>query len=254
MLETIRHDAILELRLARPPVNAIDPELVRLLSAAIQSAPIQGARGIVLSGRPGMFSGGLDVPVLLQLDREALFKFLRDFFGLCGLIASSPIPTVAAVTGHSPAGGAVLSIFCDYRVMAHSTDPAKPFRIGLNEVQVGLSVPACVQYGLQRLVGTYRAERLMVAGAMLEPEAALKIGFVDELAEIDQVVPRAIGWLRDLLKLAPLAMSTTRRLARRDLADAFADPGTWLLDEFAEAWFGAETQAVLHALVARLKK
>lgn len=254
MLDTIRHDAIVELRLARPPVNALDPELVRHLRTAIESAPAQGARGIVLSGQPGVFSGGLDVPVLLQLDRDTLYAFLRDFFGLCGLIACSPIPIVAAITGHSPAGGAVLSIFCDYRVMARSTDPAKPFRIGLNEVQVGLSVPACIQSGLQRLVGTYRAERLMVAGAMLESEAALRIGFVDELAEVDQVVTRAIGWLQDLLRLAPLAMSTTRRLARRDLADAFADPSKWLLDEFADAWFGAETQSVLHALVERLKK
>src|SRR5512143_2535901 len=157
MLDTIRHDTIVELRLARPPVNALDPELVRHLRTAIELAPAQGARGIVLSGRPGMFSGGLDVPVLLQLDRATLTEFMRDFFGLCGLIACSPIPIVAAVTGHSPAGGAVLSIFCDYRVMARSTDPAKPFRIGLNEVQVGLSVPACIQVGLQRLVGTYRA-------------------------------------------------------------------------------------------------
>ena len=254
MLDTIRHDAIVELRLARPPVNALDPELVQQLRTAIESAPAQGARGIVLSGRPGMFSGGLDVPVLLQLDRDALHTFLRDFFGLCGLIACSPIPTVAAITGHSPAGGAVLSIFCDYRVMAISADPAKPFRIGLNEVQVGLSVPACIQFGLQRLIGTYHAERLMVAGAMLDSEAALKVGFVDELAEVDAVVPRAISWMQDLLKLPSLAMSTTRRLVRRDFAEVFADPDKWLLDEFAEAWFGAETQAVLHALVARLKK
>ena len=254
MLDTIRHDTIVELRLARPPVNALDPELVRHLRTAIELAPAQGARGIVLSGRAGMFSGGLDVPVLLPLDRATLTAFMSDFFGLCGLIACSPIPIVAAITGHSPAGGAVLSIFCDYRVMARRTDPAKPFRIGLNEVQVGLSVPACIQVGLQRLVGTYRAERLMVAGAMLESEAALKIGFVDELADVDGVVPRALAWMQDLLKLPPLAMSTTRRLARRDLAETFADPGKWLLDEFAAAWFGAETQAVLHALVARLKK
>ncbi|HSC12062.1 MAG TPA: enoyl-CoA hydratase-related protein, partial [Rhodanobacteraceae bacterium] len=87
MLDTIRHDAITELRLARPPVNALDPELVARLRAAIESAPSNGARGIVLSGRPGMFSGGLDVPALLQLDRGTLMTFLRDFFGLCGLIA-----------------------------------------------------------------------------------------------------------------------------------------------------------------------
>jgi len=254
MLETIRHDAITELRMARPPVNALDPALVRALRAALDAAATNGARGVVLSGRPGMYSGGLDVPVLMHLDRPALEAFLEDFFALCGAIASSPIPVVAAITGHSPAGGAVLSIFCDYRIMARSGDPAKPFRIGLNEVQVGLSVPAIIQAGLQRLVGNYRAERLMVAGAMLDSQEALRIGLVDELADADGVVARAIAWLRDLLKLPPLAMSTTRRLARRDLAAVFADRSSWMLDEFAAAWFGAETQATLQALVARLRK
>jgi enoyl-CoA hydratase/carnithine racemase len=254
MLETIRHDTIIELRLARPPVNALDPQLVAALRSAIDAAPTQGARAIVMSGRPGMYSAGLDVPALLQFDRATLKQFLRDFFELCGAIACSPIPIVAAITGHSPAGGAVLAIFCDYRVMARSVDPTKPFRIGLNEVQVGLSVPALIQSGLQRLVGAYRAERLMVAGAMLDSEEALRVGFVDELADIEQVVPRALNWSLDLLKLPPQALSTTRRLARRDLAETFANQDKWLLDEFAAAWFADETQSVLKTLVARLKK
>ena len=254
MLETIHHDAITELRLARPPVNALDPALVGALRAAIDAAPRNGARGLVLSGRPGMYSGGLDVPALLRLDRAELRAFLDAFFSLCGAIACSPIPVVAAITGHSPAGGAVLSIFCDYRIMARSADPAKPYRIGLNEVQVGLSVPAVIQFGLQRLVGRYRAERLMVAGTMLDAEAAQRIGFVDEVAAAEDVVPRAIDWLLELLRLSPLAMSATRRLSRRDLVETFADKESWRLDEFAEAWYGAETQDALKALVARLKK
>jgi enoyl-CoA hydratase/carnithine racemase len=254
MLETIHHDAILELRLARPPVNALDPGLTRQLRSAVETASSQGARAIMLSGRPGMFSAGLDVPALLQLDRPALVAFWHDFFGLCAALASSPIPTVAAITGHSPAGGAVLSIFCDYRVMARSFDPAKPYRIGLNEVQVGLSVPECIQFALRRLIGAYRAERLMVAGAMLDAEQALEIGFVDELAEGDKVVDRALEWLRDLLKLPPQAMATTRLLARSDLIGVFADPSKLSVEEFADGWFGAESQATLKALVAKLKK
>lgn len=253
MLENIRHDDILELRLARPPVNALDPNLVHALTAAIAGAPKQGARAIVLSGRPGMYSGGLDVPALLKLDRPELKQFLADFFELCATLGCSPIPVVAAITGHAPAGGAVLSIFCDYRIMARSVDPAKPFRIGLNEVQVGLSVPSIIQLALRRLVGTYRAERLMVSGTMLEVDEALRVGFIDEVVAVDDVVPRARDWLRQLLKLAPSAMSETRRLARADL-QSVADRSTWRLDEFAAAWFADETQAVLQALVARLKK
>jgi 3,2-trans-enoyl-CoA isomerase len=254
MLETHRHEAVVELRLTRPPVNALDSELVKQLRTAIESAPALGARGIVLSGRSGMFSAGLDVPALLQLKRPELVAFFRDFFALCNAIASSQVPIVAAITGHSPAGGAVLGIFCDYRVMARSVDAAKPFRIGLNEVQVGLSVPTIIQLGLQRLVGAYRAERLLVAGAMLQPEQALSIGLVDEVVNADEVVSRSIEWLREQLKSPPLAMLGTRQIARRDLVRIFEYPENLELDDFADAWFGSETQTTLKALVAKLKK
>ena len=254
MLDIIRHDAIVELHLVRPPVNALDSDLVRRLRTAVESAPAQGASGLLLSGRAGMFSAGLDVPALLQLKREELVAFWQEFFGLCAALASSPIPVVAAIGGHSPAGGAVLAIFCDYRVMAKSSDPAKPFRIGLNEVQVGLSVPECIQFALRRLIGGYRAERLMVSGTLLDAEQALAIGLVDELTDAEQVVTRALAWLHDLLKLPPQAMSTTRLLCRSDLINVFADPTKLSVEEFADGWFGAESQATLRALVAKLKK
>lgn len=248
MLETIDHAEIRELRLARPPVNALDPELVERLRTTIEAAPADGARALVLSGAQGLFSAGLDVPALLALDRAAMRAFWSDFFSLCAAIARSPIPVVAALTGHSPAGGAVLATFCDYRIMARG-----PFRIGLNEVQVGLSVPDCIQAGLRRLVGTYRAERLMVAGTMVEAEQALAIGFVDELVDVDHVVPRALVWLGELLQLPPQAMAQTRRLARADLAAVFADVAEFPVDDFVEGWFSDESQATLQALVARLR-
>jgi Delta3-Delta2-enoyl-CoA isomerase len=248
MLEILRHEAIHEIKLARPPVNALDPSLVRALRAAVESAPGEGARAIVISGRPGMFSAGLDVPALMQLSRDAFRVFWNDFFGLCAALARSPIPIVAAITGHAPAGGAVLSIMCDYRVMADGA-----FKIGLNETQVGLAVPECIQAALRRLVGTYRAERLMVAGAMLDAADAKAIGLVDELVATDLVVPRAVAWQSELLALPPVAMSETRRLARADIAAVFADPSALPVEDFLDRWFAPEAQQVLQGLVARLK-
>ncbi|HOX72430.1 MAG TPA: enoyl-CoA hydratase/isomerase family protein [Dokdonella sp.] len=248
VLETIRHDDIHELHLARPPVNAFNPELVNALRGAVLSAPAHGARGIVVSGHPGMFSAGLDVPSLLQLDRAAMGVFWSEFVGLCEALARSPIPVVAAITGHSPAGGAVLTLYCDYRVMARGA-----FRIGLNEVQVGLVVPEIIQAAMRRLLGAHRAERLMVAGSMIEAEEALRVGLVDELVDTELVVGRALGWLQDLLKLPPQAMSETRRIARADLHAQFDAVATIGNEVFAERWFCAEAQGVLHAMVARLK-
>ncbi|MEO7325782.1 MAG: enoyl-CoA hydratase/isomerase family protein [Dokdonella sp.] len=248
MLDIIQHESIRELRLARPPVNALDPALVQQLRLAVEAAPSEGARALVLSGAPGLYSAGLDVPTLLQLDRDAFRVFWNEFFGLCAALARSPIPVVAAITGHAPAGGAVLAIMCDYRVMARG-----PFKIGLNEVQVGLCVPECIQIALRRLVGTYRAERLMVSGTMLDAEQADAIGLVDELVDTDFVVQRALTWLGELLKFPPQAMSDTRRLARADLAAVFADSANLPVEDFLDGWFSPEAQTVLQALVARLK-
>ncbi|WP_266168039.1 enoyl-CoA hydratase/isomerase family protein [Dyella subtropica] len=249
MLNLVTHDAITEINLARPPVNALNLELLQAIQGAISQAVKDGARGIVLSGAPGMFSAGVDVPALMGQDRNGVRVYWREFFGTCSAIAMSPVPVVAAITGHSPAGGAVLSLFCDYRVMAEG-----PFRIGLNEVQVGLIVPDCIQLALRRVVGTYRAERLLIAGAMIESQQALAYGFVDELTAVDQVTTRALHWLHELIALPPRAMQTTRSLARADLTTVWADPDALPLDQFVDAFFTEETQTVLQQLVARLKK
>lgn len=249
MLERIEHGGgIRELRMNRPPVNALNADLIRNLRVAIEQAPRDGAQALVISGAPGLFSAGLDVPSLLQLDRAAMEIVWRDFFGVCGALARSPIPSVAAITGHSPAGGAVIALFCDFRVMATGL-----YKIGLNEVQVGLTVPDCIQAALRRTVGIYRAERLLIEGAMLDSGAAHAIGLIDELADADHVVTRAIGWLTDLLALPRQAMLGTRAMARADLTALFADPAKLPVESFLDGWFAPEAQATLHAMVERLK-
>ena len=249
MLNLVSHDTITEIQLARPPVNALNLELLRSLRESFDEAVRDGTRGIVLSGAPGMFSAGVDVPALLVRDRGGVRDYWREFFRLCATLAQSPVPVVAAITGHSPAGGAVLSLFCDYRVMAQG-----PYKIGLNEVQVGLIVPDCIQLALRRVVGAYRAERLLVAGAMIDAEQAMACGFVDELAGIDQVTTRALHWLGQLLALPSHAMLATRRIARNDLIEAYADVDALPIEGFVESFFHPQTQTVLQQLVERLKK
>jgi Delta3-Delta2-enoyl-CoA isomerase len=249
MLDIIEHEhGVRELRLARPPVNALDPALIAALKQAIEQALADGVSALILSGSPGLFSAGLDIPALLPLDREAMRAFWNDFFGVCAVLARSPIPVAAAITGHSPAGGAVLAIFCDYRVMARGE-----FRIGLNEVQVGLTVPDCIQAALRRLVGPYRAERLLVAGAMLDADDALVASMVDELTDVDHVVTRTFTWLESLLKLPRRAMLATRALARADLARLFDYPDSLPVEAFLDTWFAPEAQATLALLVERLR-
>ena len=128
-----------ELHLNRPPANALSPELIVALREAVEAAPKDGARALVLSGGPGMFSAGLDVPLLVALDRPAIAAAWRELYSLMRALACSPIPIAAAITGHGPAGGTVLALFCDWRGMAEGD-----WKMGFNEVQVGIPLPPVI--------------------------------------------------------------------------------------------------------------
>lgn len=250
LVETTVHGDIHELRLARPPVNALDPALCRALAASIADAVADGARGIVLAGGPKVFSAGLDVPFLLSLgdDQDALLSAWDDFFDAARALAGCPVPVAAALAGHAPAGGCVLTLCCDYRVMADG-----PYRIGLNETQVGLIAPEGIQFLLARVVGPHRAERLLVSGALVEATEARDIGLVDELTGIDDVATRARVWLEGLLPLPRKPMLETRRIARRDVVAAL-QPERIDLPRFVAAWMQPDTQAGLRAMLARIGK
>jgi len=249
MILTIDHGPIRELRLDRPPVNALSAELISVLRQAIATGPSQGVRALILSGSPGRFSGGLDVPSLLALDRAAIDNVWHDFYGLLGALAQSPIPIATAITGHAPAGGTVLSIFCDWRVMAEGD-----FRIGLNEVQVGIQMPPLILIALRRLVGPRQAEHMAVGGELVSVQEALRIGLVDAVAPADQVVNRALEWCQHLLALPPEAMLGTRREARADLCALFEEDTESELREVTATWWRTETQNTLRALADRLRK
>jgi 3,2-trans-enoyl-CoA isomerase len=250
LIQETNHDlGIREIRLNRPPANALNPTLVGQLNEALARAKTDEVSGVILSGSPGIFSGGLDVPELLTLDEVGMRVFWTDFFGLLRSVATSPFPMVTALTGHSPAGGTVIALFADYRIQARG-----PFQLGLNEVQVGLVVPPVIHQALVRLIGAYPAERHLVAGQMVSVDKALALGLVDEVADATEIIGRAKAWLSAHLTMPRQAMLTTRAICRVDLARAFEAPGALDLDRFVQGWFSEETQQTMRALASRLKR
>jgi Delta3-Delta2-enoyl-CoA isomerase len=249
MILTTDHGPIREVRLNRPPVNALSIELIVELRGALEKAPADGVRAVVLAGAPGMFSAGLDIPLLIGLDRAGIERLWSELYALLKALATSPIPIAAAVTGHAPAGGTVLALFCDWRVAAQGD-----FKLGLTEVQVAIPLPPVILAALQRQVGARRAERLAVGGPIVSPEEALDAGLVDELVAPDQVVERALAWCRNLLALPPRAMLDTRLRARADLVALFERNAEEELNSVVDAWWSEETQRTLHAVVERMGK
>jgi enoyl-CoA hydratase/carnithine racemase len=249
MIVTTNHGAVRELRLNRLPANALSPELIIALKQAVELAPLDGARALVLSGMPGRFSAGLDIPLLLTLDRPAIADLWRELYALLGALACAPIPIAAAITGHATAGGTVLPVFCDCRIAAQGD-----WKLGVNEVQVGLPLPPVIFSGLRWLIGAHQAERLAVGGLLISPNEAARIGLVDEVVPLDQVVNRAIEWSRSMLALPVDAMAMTRRRARADLVELFAEPFDLELEQANATWWSPEAQTTLRVLVDRLAR
>jgi Delta3-Delta2-enoyl-CoA isomerase len=248
MILATNYGAVRELRLNRPPVNALNMGLIAALRNAVEVAPQDGVRALILSGAPGRFSAGLDVPLLLGLDRAAIAGLWRALYALLKTLVSSPIPIAAAITGHAPAGGTVLPLFCDWRVGAQGD-----CKLGLSEVQVGIVLPPMILAALRRQVGARQAERLAVTGTWISPQEALDVGLVDALVAAEHVVSRALEWCQSVLALPAEAMTVTRRNARADLVGLCnnLEPE---LEAVAEAWWSPQTQHALRALVERLGK
>ncbi|MFZ9667089.1 MAG: enoyl-CoA hydratase/isomerase family protein [Steroidobacteraceae bacterium] len=253
MIEIKDHGRVRELRLARPPVNALSRALIESLDQKIMEAtaaaadPKQAAsapRALVISGSPGLFCAGLDVREVTGGEGSAKGLVLA-FAALQRRLVDSTLPVIAAITGHSPAGGAVIAVLCDYRIMA-----AGDFRIGLNEVQVGLYPGELIYRVYERLVGTRRAAALLPRGVMLRSDEALEAGLVDEVVAADQVVPRALALAEELIALPPKTYARTRSLVRADLRRLFDSPPESLESLMAEGWVTDETRERMARLLA----
>jgi enoyl-CoA hydratase/carnithine racemase len=248
MINRMIHGEVHELRLNRPPVNALSPDLLKFLADEIRRSSEQGARAVVLSGREGMFSAGLDVPILIELDRQELGHFLVTFFDAIEALAASAVPVAAAITGHCPAGGAVLSLCCDWRVMAEGD-----YTIGLNEVRIGIPMPKIVTDLAIRAVGQRAGEALCVTGRLMNPTEALEVGFVDEVVPVGDVVASARRWCEHIIEAPPEALADTRSVLRRDLVETIRGRREEDTRRLVEQWFQPPVQSAMRDLVARLK-
>jgi enoyl-CoA hydratase/carnithine racemase len=247
VLHIQHHDDVAEIRMDRAPANALDHALVEQLLGALDTVQASAARALILTGRPGMFSGGLDVPALIDCKRPEIERFWQLFFQLSGRLAASPVPVIAALSGHAPAGGAVLALQCDYRIGINGN-----FKIGLNEVQVGLPVPGTILLALEEVIGMRQARRIATRGTLLPMAEALAIGLVDELVEADVLIPTVLTRARELLALPPVAMNTTRLAGKARLIAAYANCAD--VATATDWWFSDETQAEMRKLVERLAK
>ena len=201
------HEGVAVIRLDDGKANALGYELMEATLAAVARAERE-AGAVVLAGRPGRFSAGFDLREMMAGADKATAMLTKGADFLLGLYAA-PLPLVIACTGHALAGGALTVLTGDVRVGA-----AGDFKIGLNEVQIGLPVPIlAMELARDRLPRASLTDATLFS-TIYSPEAARTAGYLDEVVDAARVVEVAIDHARRLATFSRHAYAKTKLALR----------------------------------------
>jgi enoyl-CoA hydratase len=210
VLDTTLDDGLWVVTLDDGGHNALRPETFDALLAAFDDAPDE-AGAILLSGRPGMFSAGLDVKWMQTADVDSLTDLLLRFGRTLMRVWAEPRPTVAAVTGHAVAAGTMFAMACD-----HAVASAGDWRFGLTETRIDFQIPDFALELTRRNVGAHHVDDLLLPGALLGPDEAAAVGYVDEVVAADEVLRRARAHATELAALPQTSYRGTKHRLRGD--------------------------------------
>ncbi len=206
-------DGIAVVTLDDGKANAFSTEVLEALEGILDRVEADGARALVVVGRPGRFSAGFNLAEMtasVEGMRTLVARGARWWLRLYGL----GVPTVAACTGHALAGGAITLLACDVRVGADV-----PAKIGLNEVAIGMPLPIfAVEFARDRL--TKASFLRSITGTTYDPEGAVRVGYLDRVVPADDLLAEALAEARALAELRTGAFARTKRNARGPMIEA----------------------------------
>jgi enoyl-CoA hydratase len=206
-------DGIATLTLSNGKVNAISPDVIAAFNAALDQAVTDRAV-VIITGQPGILSGGYDLKVMTAGPREAV-ALVTSGSTLARRLLSHPFPVIVACPGHAVAKGAFLLLSADYRIGVDG-----PFSIGLNEVQIGMTMHhAGIEIARDRL-NKVALQRSVVNGEMFSPQGALAAGFLDVVVSAEELQGTALAAARQLKKINMTAHKNTKLKVRKALLEA----------------------------------
>lgn len=233
---------MVDLLLSAPGKNALSLEHMQSITTRVRAA--NGAP-VLVTGDGDAFCAGLNLKEVASLDRAAMATFLDTLEDMVAALYTHPGPTVAAVNGHAIAGGCVLTLVCDHRVI---TDNPRT-RIGLNEVALGLQFPPRLFAMVKQRVPAGSFDRVVLEAALYDPSTALSLGLVDEVA----ADPIAVGRqrLEALAKHPAEAYAGTKRALRAGALVVSEETRRWFREELVPAWVTPEVKARVLAVLGK---
>jgi enoyl-CoA hydratase len=234
-------DGTAVVRIDRPPANAMSPELVEEIIGVTGELAASQPDAVVLVGRDGFFSAGLDLNVVPTLDAAGQADMIMGINRMVAAWYGFERPVVGAINGHAIAGGIVLALCADYRV------GSKKGKLGLTETRVGVPYPANALGVVRAELSPPAARYLVLRAHLVEPPEALELGLVDALADSKDVLERALEMAAELGDMSSDAYMTVKRQLRGPaLAEMqrVVESGT---DPLAQGWLSAETSSAATA-------
>jgi len=192
----------------RPPANALDLALLEEIVAAVQPFANDPPRALVLAGRPGFFSAGVDLKLAPTYEPEDRRRMVSAINAMALGVYELPCPVVGAITGHAVAGGLVLALCTDLRVASSAG------RYGLTEVKVGIGYPQAAIGVVRAELAPHAARRLALGSELLGASECLHLGVFDEVAEPNDVLPRALELATSLAAFPREIYARTKRELR----------------------------------------
>jgi len=248
-IETQGHLAILRLDKARG--NAIDEPLVESLTrACAEVGKDEGVRGVLLaSAHPKLFCPGLDLVTLIEYDRPALERFMLKFAEMAWALYAFGKPVVAAIHGHAVAGGCVLALTADTRILRRGGA-----QIGLNEVRIGLPLPWSVALLLRASVPPSALVPVALLGRNFADEEAVTVGLVHELAGAEGFEQHCLARLEELAEKDAAALGVTKSYLRAETLRQMKAREKELIGDFLDGWFSPATRDRMRQTVESLTK
>lgn len=239
--ETI--DGVRILHMEFGAANALGPRVVEELVTELRREQVP----TVLTGDGSIFSAGLNLVEVDSLGREEMAEFIERFSILMTLTLTTRFPLVAAVNGHAVAGGCVLAMACDHRVGVDG-----PFKIGMNEMAIGLTLPGVVTEILRGKLSAEHARAVILGGALFSPAEAVDAGLLDELApDPGAAMQRAADVARNLGR-SPGEFAAMKGSLVAPITERMQHTRAPLDVRFVESWFGEHTTALRRDMVAKL--
>ncbi len=243
-------DGIGVIRLAGPRGNALSPDLVADLSSALRTVGGEPSARVVLlsSAHPKVFCPGLDLVSLSQIGRTDMGAFMLDFATLLTDLFALKKPVVAAVNGAAVAGGCLLALTADWRLVRRGA------ALGLNEVKVGVPLPWSAVMLLRSAVPASSQAAVALLGRNFEGDAAVTSGLANEVVDAEAFEATIAERLAEFADKDAFAFGVTKGYLRGAAVASMRDRETALLDEFLDGWFSGPTQARIQKAVASLQK